>query len=262
MSQPSYTETAFKDFIGEQGRLQLQATTFLKQEFALLQQHGLSGCQSVLDIGCGKGELAAMVAMLTGNATVHAIDNNAAFIQGNAVTYRSVENLHFFPLAAADELPTTYDLMYAKFVFQHLADPAGILQQLKASLKESGRLVIIDVCDEWISMDPAIPPLQSLILKSIGVQQERSGNRLIGKQLVNLLKRAGYTNLRLDLVPITTEQIGIDAFFQLVFSYRANFSTNDVDLPALYHQAVEKVKVLDHFFCTTLICCVSGERPL
>ncbi|HQU73684.1 MAG TPA: class I SAM-dependent methyltransferase [Calditrichia bacterium] len=106
----------------------------------------------LLDIGCGIGEVAAMVAGLGGNLQIDGVDfpemvavarrenphPGVSYIEGSAESYRPQENL--------------YDLILSSACYSAIRDPAKLhraLQNGVEMLKPGGKLILIDPFHAW-----------------------------------------------------------------------------------------------------------------
>lgn len=153
--------------------------------------------QHILDIGCGFGLPAIERAIYTG-ATVTGIDTDKqvlALAQRLAQAWSPARNVVTFTEKNVYELTDVglYDGAIARFVFQHLVDPAASLRSIKRALKPGGFLLIEDVDDAWQTEDPPPPPSWEAILEAFrSLQHLRGGNREVGRMLPRLLSEAGY----------------------------------------------------------------------
>lgn len=99
-----------------------------------------AGRQAILDVGCAQGTLALLLAERGHQVT--AIDLRPAFLD-YAHSRHTHGNIRF--LAAnvlEDDIPGSYDLIFANQIIEHLVYPDQLLGRLRACLKPGGRLVV------------------------------------------------------------------------------------------------------------------------
>lgn len=82
--------------------------------------------------------------------------------------------------------------MSARFLLQHLPDPAGALAHWAAVLEPGGALFVEDVDDGWTVEHPAPPPAWAAVVEALSrLQRDRGGDRQIGRRLPELVTAAG-----------------------------------------------------------------------
>jgi ubiquinone/menaquinone biosynthesis C-methylase UbiE len=103
----------------------------------------------VLDFGCGPGWQAATMAGRCGAAHVTGLDINQKWLQAgrDLAQKQGVENVEFTDSGAAGR---TFDLVLSISAFEHFADPAAILGQMRELAGPDGR-VAITWAEPWYS---------------------------------------------------------------------------------------------------------------
>jgi len=113
----------------------------------------LRGGEHILDVGCGTGTLTIKIAKqlkaLGGNFQVTGLDAAPEMIDVCKRKAKGVSNLDF-DVAAAEKLPyadNSFDAVISTFFFHHIDYELKYfaLKEIKRVLKESGKLVIVDV---------------------------------------------------------------------------------------------------------------------
>lgn len=95
---------------------------------------------SVLDIGCGVGQVSYPLARRFPDIKFHGVDSDVASIEFARIN-RIADNLTFgFPGEESNE--HKYDLIIASEVIEHVHAPGEFLRSLRARLSDSGRLVL------------------------------------------------------------------------------------------------------------------------
>ena len=114
---------------------------------------GLSGGEHVLDVGCGTGTLTIKIARqleaFGKPFRVTGIDAAPEMIDVSNRKAKGMGNL-FFDVAAAERLPyadNTFDAVISTFFFHHIDYELKCLalKEIQRVLKDSGKLVIVDV---------------------------------------------------------------------------------------------------------------------
>lgn len=164
----------------------------------------LSG--AVLDVGAGTGALSLDLAWrLGGNGVVTAVDRDAEALEIARALAERV-GVKITTLAGeATALPVadaSQDTIVARFVLQHLPDPAAALGEMRRVGRPGGRIAIFDVDDEASVCDPPEPESVVALHEAIRkLQVQRGGNRLIGRDLYRLMRAAGLVNIQVIVIP-------------------------------------------------------------
>ena len=157
---------------------------------ALLVRAGLGPGKTFLDVGCGAGALTANVAAL-GVETL-GIDADPAFIA------RALENhpgLAFECRNVADlpGLGRRFDIVYARYLLSHLADPQAALAAMRAVARPGGSVVIEDIDFDLHVAQPRPPAFDRYLELYRAVVLRRGGNPILGRHLFTMAQDAGLT---------------------------------------------------------------------
>lgn len=110
----------------------------------LLQQLGLKGTESILDVGCGDGKITAMIANFVPKGQIRGIDISPEMIHFANLTFSQKDNLNLkFLVQDAQKLDyhEKFDLVFSCFALQWLRNPELFFVGALKSLKSSGCLV-------------------------------------------------------------------------------------------------------------------------
>lgn len=142
---------AFGDSGHAAERLALVARAFEPASRAFLVESGARGGALALDLGCGPGYTTELIASALECERCVGLDASAAYV--DAARGRAPLHCEF---VCHDVLALPYptgraDLIYARFLVTHLADPAAALAAFTSQLAPRGRLLLDEV--EWIRSD-------------------------------------------------------------------------------------------------------------
>lgn len=145
---------------GQQGydRLQLLASVRRPDTAELFRLAGVRPRMHCLDLGCGSGDVTFDLAHLTGPVgTVVGIDMDEDMVAFArlAIPAQGVSNVEF---RAADvsrwDEPDSYDLVYSRFLLQHLGDPVDVLRRMWRAVRPGGIIAVEDADFDGLFCDP------------------------------------------------------------------------------------------------------------
>jgi len=135
-------------------RLLLLARDRRPDTAALLQRAGAGPGMRCADLGCGGGEVTLELAALvgaSGSATGVDMDGLKLDLARAAAARRGIANAEFVELNVNEWNETAaYDLVFSRFVLQHLRHPVDMLQRMWAAVRPGGVIVVEDAdFDGW-----------------------------------------------------------------------------------------------------------------
>ena len=162
----------------------------------------------VLEAGCGVGAQTVHLVANSPGAAITSIDISLASLEAARAAVGHLPNVAFrqadiFHLPFA---PQTFDHVFVCFVLEHLPDPLGALQHLKAVLKPGGTLTVIEGDHGSAYYYPRSAYAQQAIDCLVTLQARMGGNALVGRQLYPLLFAAGF-----DAIRVTPRVVYADA---------------------------------------------------
>jgi len=154
----------------------------------------------VLDVGCGLGQLARMIARDAGESGqvigVDVSDEQLATARRLAESEGEAE-LVDFRLGRGGDLPledeewATFDVAHTRFVLEHVPDPLSIVRQMVRAVRPGGRIALADDDHSIMRLSPDIPGFNELWLAYARAYDRNGNDPNIGRRLVSILHEAG-----------------------------------------------------------------------
>jgi ubiquinone/menaquinone biosynthesis C-methylase UbiE len=153
----------------------------------------------VLEVGSGLGLLAVAVATAADGVQVIGVEQSpaqiAAAAQSPFVTYVQGD-------AHQLELPDgSFDLVYARYVLEHVGDPERVLGEMRRVTRPGGRVAACENDISLLRLDPPCPTFEAVWLAFQRHQKELGGDSLIGRRLYRLFRQAGFERIELSVQP-------------------------------------------------------------
>jgi len=166
---------------------------------AFIQFLDVADGSHVLEVGSGLGLLAVDVANAAAGVHVVGVEISAAqiaaapshprvtFVQGDA---HSLD----FPDAR-------FDLVYARYLLEHVADPERVLREMRRCAKPGGRVAVCENDVSLLRFDPPCPAFDHAWDLFTRFQATLGGDGLIGRRLFRLFRSAGFADVALSVQP-------------------------------------------------------------
>jgi len=181
----------------ERTRLGLQATILNPFTEQLLRRAGVVEGMSVLDIGCGAGDLAIMAAQLVGRqGRVIALDIDRPALDTSQARAREngLANIEFIHSNIDDyRAGHSFDAVIGRHILLHTPNPLNVLRKACLILRESGVAVFHEY--DFSTIQQAYPtwPLREKIFNFYRDFFCRAVHGDIGRRLFHLFLEAGFT---------------------------------------------------------------------
>jgi ubiquinone/menaquinone biosynthesis C-methylase UbiE len=177
----------------------------------LLRRAGLQPGWSCLDVGCGTGRVTlAMARRLGPTGRAEGVDSDPIFIDRarSAATKAGLNAI--FRVGTADQPGehARFDLVYARFLLTHLADPSIAARSMLRVAKPGGVVVVEDIDFAGSFCHPPSPAFDRYVALYRAVVRSSGGDPEIGPRLGDLLEDAGLTAIRVSVVQPTARQAG------------------------------------------------------
>jgi ubiquinone/menaquinone biosynthesis C-methylase UbiE len=154
--------------------------------------------QSVLDVGCGPGTISADIARLVAPGSVTGIDLSHDVIElaRRSAEGMDVANLSFqvgdvYDLQFAD---SSFDVVYAHQVLQHLSDPIRALREMRRVLAPGGLVAVRDADYGKFTWSPRVPRLERWMELYHDITKRNGAEADAGRYLVDWVRDAGFEN--------------------------------------------------------------------
>lgn len=204
-------------FQREVSRLQKQAYLGADREIRMLKNLGVEDNKLLLEIGSGPGFYTKILLDNFNNTEIVCLDSDKALLNfackmlGNDYGER-VTFIHDNIIESS--IPDEYfDIIIARFVFQHLSDPIKALKEIYRILKPGGKVIIIDIDSElWGLTYPKNEFIKQLNSNLSKFQSSLNGNREIGRSLLTLMKLINFKNLNIETVINHSDILGKENF--------------------------------------------------
>jgi ubiquinone/menaquinone biosynthesis C-methylase UbiE len=191
---------------GKQGyeRLVLLARDRRPDTVALFSRAGVSPGMRCIDLGCGGGEVTLEIAKLVapgGHVTGVDMDEIKLDLARRAAAARGLGNVEFRLLNVRDwDERSRYDMVYCRFVLQHLSQPVDLLRRMWAAVRQRGLLVVEDADFDGFCCHPSNEGFDFFLRTYSQVLQRRGGDHAIGRKLYGYFLAAGIPHPQVALV--------------------------------------------------------------
>lgn len=185
-------------------RLDLLARVMLPTTTQLLDRVGLIRGMKCLDVGCGGGHVAILMARIVGpEGRVTGTDTDAeilALAREDAEAAK-VTNVTFQQLDACACLwHEEFDMAYARFLLSHLDEPEKCLRAMVEACAPGGTIVIEDTDFAGSFCYPICAAYERYRELYEKLVQRRGGDANIGPNLPAVLRRVGIERVELNIV--------------------------------------------------------------
>jgi SAM-dependent methyltransferase len=153
----------------------------------------------VLEVGSGLGLLAVEVASAADDVNVVGVeispDQITAAAASPRVTYQQGD-AHALHCSDA-----SFDLVYARYLLEHVAHPDTVLREMRRVVRPGGRVAVCENDVSLIRFDPPCPAFELAWDLFQRYQASLGGDSGIGRRLYRLLHDAGLTRIELSVQP-------------------------------------------------------------
>lgn len=185
-------------------RLLLLARASWPDTAALFSRAGIRPGMRCVDLGCGGGEVTFELARLVepgGSVTGVDMDEVKLDLARQAAVERGVSNVEFVArnVNRWDE-PDGYDVVYSRFLLQHLSEPVDLLRRMWAAARSGGLMIVEDADFDGWCCHPPNEGFDFFVRAYAEVIRRRGGDHATGRKLYRYFLEAGIPTPQVDLV--------------------------------------------------------------
>lgn len=180
-------------------RLQDQASTLVE---LLHSDTSYPEGSRVLEAGCGVGAQTATLSRNSPEASITSLDiSRASLLLARGRSRKAgLENVEYLQ---ADIFhlpfePQSFDHLFLCFVLEHLPRPVEALVALKDFIRPGGTITVIEGDHGSAYFYPDSNAARRAISAQVQLQKMAGGNAMIGRELYPLLKKAGFSSVRVS----------------------------------------------------------------
>ena len=225
--------------------------------------------RSVLDIGCGEGSFLLKIASAIRSARFLGIDQNELAIRDalRIMKRKSMRNVTletaFFDSTFRQ---TRFDAIMTRYTVQHSSKPEEFVKSARDRLKRKGTFIAVESLDDYMDCHVRDPVWVEFRSRLDTIHKRVGSNNNMGKSIGLLLRRAGFRDVRVQVVLCSPSTVGWQRFSRVVraFAGLAFSFCPDIFDRQLYQDVTawldnrKVVEERDPYLCTALAC---GNRP-
>lgn len=217
---PTTDHYAIRGGVEGRERLRLLSRVMHPTTVALFDRLGIGPGLACLDVGCGGGDVTLELARLvapTGRVVGVDVDETKLDLARQEADEAGVPNVAYQLLDIRTQDVETdptwigpawtgFDVVYARFLLSHLAEPARAVGAFHRHVRPGGRVVVEDIDFSGSFTWPESAAHRRYHELYRAVVQKRGGNPDLGPQLPILLADAGFERVGMHIVqPAATE---------------------------------------------------------
>ncbi len=244
--EESYHFDTLSDKKGELDRLTCQAQIAHDLEINALKKIGLANGDQILDLGSGPGITTMLLARHFPDSRVIGVEPEEE-LRTSALSMVRKQNLDrcVFQEGSGQAIPLpdqVIDFAYARLLFQHIPDPMDCLGEMMRVTRPGGIVCVLDVDDGTIFIHPEAPEWEGVEKRVARAQAQFGGDRHVGRKLLSYMQETGFSRVRVDIVPVTTQLLGSKTFFDIVFGFKQQHLKRANDWDTATSQAFTRIR--------------------
>jgi ubiquinone/menaquinone biosynthesis C-methylase UbiE len=162
---------------------------------ALFSRAGIRAGMQCVDLGCGSGEVTFELARLAGPGgfvTGVDMDEVKLGLARKAAVERGVSNVEFLARNVSSWAePGTYDVVYSRFLLQHLSELVDLLRRMWAAVRSGGLMIAEDADFDGWCCHPPNDGFDFFVRAYAEVIRRRGGDHATGRKLHQYFRDAG-----------------------------------------------------------------------
>lgn len=154
----------------------------------------------VLEVGSGLGMLADEVSRRVPEGECVALEYAVEQLQAARASFPHLRmargDAHALPFG-----DRRFDVVYCRYLLEHVGDPLGVLREMRRVLVDGGRAVAQENNILVNVFDPPCPRFDEVWGKFAALQRRLGGDALVGRRLLGLFQQAGFADVVLSIQP-------------------------------------------------------------
>ena len=195
-------------------RLQILARRHRPGTLEVLRLAGMRPGLRCLDLGCGGGDVTFELGRLAGpdgSATGLDMDPVKLELAAAEAAARGLANVTFRQASIRDwHEPAAYDLVFSRFLLQHLADPVAVLRQMWEAVAPGGVLIAMDADLTGMFCDPPDDSFDFYATKYLEALARNGGDPIMARRLYRCFLAAGLPDPQLRMTQTLDTEPGGD----------------------------------------------------
>lgn len=165
-----------------------------------LKQFNLSQPETILDAGCGAGDMTRLLEQFYTRSRIVGVDSSFPRVSQLKKGQLAQSKIEYIcaDLKAIPFNDDSFDVILVRYVFQHLsaADVLAVLSELYRCLKPNGKLFIVDIDGYFESLYPTTPTIKKCtqLLSNAGILDLN-----VGRKLPTYLEQRHFEKIHWDL---------------------------------------------------------------
>jgi SAM-dependent methyltransferase len=175
--------------------------------------------KTVLDLGCGPGDLVARLSGYFADKFYTGVDLNEDFIKVAKEQTRTLKNCVFNHADLYEFAQGRYDFIILRAVLQHLNNLDRFMSHLPALLLDGAAVLFFETTREnFVVADPPISTFNEFYNRLEAIQKEHTGSRDCIAELEGQLRKYGFKLLEISspMIPVTTAENRVKAIQYLI----------------------------------------------
>lgn len=208
--------------------LAAQAEAMWPQEGALLERYALAGPVTILDVGCGTGEITARLAARYPEASILGIDLDAAHLARAAARCAAFgARVRFAPgnAMALESENDTFDLAVCRHMLQVVPDVGQVLDEMIRVVRPGGWLHLLAEDYAMIQAHPTrLDPDRFWHAGAIAFGTAVGTDLRVGRRVFTLLAERGLAELSVDYIVADSLRVPPETLVVMLEAWREGFA--------------------------------------
>jgi SAM-dependent methyltransferase len=221
-----------------------------------LEKLSFQGTEHILDIGSGLGLFSRLMKNEVPNGKVVGIEKETDQIKKAmelAFENQEVGNVEWRQGSAYD-LPLlqlewgSFDLVFIRFLLEHLSEPVKVLEEAYKALKPNGKIILVDDDHANFRIAPHNAGFEKLWPAYCRVYKVLGNDPYIGRKLISHLHESGFSDFKADFVKFgaASSETNFHLFAENLIGIISGAKTQIIQLLGIedidFDQDIEKIR--------------------